>query len=41
MLIEVFMLIEFQIDSIVVFDIFYILLMVFVVSYIEVDMVII
>lgn len=41
MLIEVFMLIEFQIDSIVVFDIFYILLMVFLVSYIEVDMVII
>lgn len=41
MLIEVFMLIEFQIDSIVVFDILYILLMVFVVSYIEVDMVII
>lgn len=32
MLIEVFMLIEFQIDSIVVFDILYILLMVFVVS---------
>lgn len=41
MLIEVFILIEFQIDSIVVFDILYILLMVFVVSYIEVDMVII